>query len=76
MNPRPHPARAARRAVVAAVAALVLLAGCSSTPDDGPTQIADQGYQSGDGSVRTWAVAERGPALDPAMPTRFGTSER
>ena len=64
MNARPHPARAARRAVAAAVAALVLLSGCSSAPDDGPTQIADQGYQSGDGSVRTWAVAQRGPALE------------
>ena len=38
MNPRPHPARAARRAVAAAVAALVLLSGCSSAPDDGPTR--------------------------------------
>ena len=36
MNARPHPARAARRAVAAAVAALVLLSGCSSAPDAEP----------------------------------------
>ncbi|PFG36510.1 peroxiredoxin [Flavimobilis soli] len=60
MKPRHHAARAA----VAVVAAVALLAGCSSTPDDGPVQVADQGYQSGDGSVRTWAAAERGAALE------------
>lgn len=54
---------AGRGALAGAVIAALLLAGCTSTPSDAPTQVADQGYQSGDGSVRTWAVAERGEAL-------------
>lgn len=53
------------RAVVAlTVGALVALAGCSSTEQQGPADVVNQGYQSGDGSVRTWAADERGDVLD------------
>lgn len=59
----------ARRRVLAYVAALAVaalaLTGCSGA-DEGPapSQLPGQGYQSGDGSVRVWAVAERGDALN------------
>lgn len=58
--------RAPRARGIAAVGLALALGvtGCSSTPDDTTTQVANQGYQSGDGSVRTWAVAERGDALE------------
>lgn len=58
----PVPARLRRG--VAVVGALVLLAGCSSTEQQGPAQVVDQGYQSGDGSVRIWPADDRGEALD------------
>jgi thiol-disulfide isomerase/thioredoxin len=40
----------------------LLLAGCSTTGTAGrtaATDVANQGYQSGDGSTRQWAVADR-----------------
>ncbi|WP_125777278.1 TlpA family protein disulfide reductase [Antribacter gilvus] len=48
-----------RRAVVAlaAVLAVVLLAGCAA--QSGAGQAVDQGYVSGDGSVRTWDPGDR-----------------
>jgi len=54
-----------RRALAVAGLAAVLLAGCTSdgastTPDD----VADQGYQSGDGSTTTWAVDDRSGPLE------------
>lgn len=46
--------------VLAAVAVLGACSGGGSTsPSDRPSDVADQGYQSGDGSVRTWAAADR-----------------
>jgi len=48
-------------AAVAAALAAALLAGCGGgTSSAGPSSVADQGYQSGDGSTKTWAVADRG----------------
>lgn len=45
------------------VAAVVLLAGCAA-PSGATTDTADQGYVSGDGSVRTWDPGDRpGPAV-------------
>lgn len=47
-------------ALAAALAAGALaLAGCTADGDVGE-QVANQGYVSGDGSTRQWAVAERG----------------
>lgn len=49
-----------RAAAALALAAVVALAGCSSDPGPGaPADVADQGYQSGDGSTTTWAPADR-----------------
>ncbi|RYV50075.1 TlpA family protein disulfide reductase [Pengzhenrongella frigida] len=41
---------------------VALLAGCTGgpTPSDSPTGVVDQGYQSGDGSTKAWAPADRG----------------
>ena len=45
------------------VAAVVLLAGCAGS-SGATTDTADQGYVSGDGSVRTWDPGDRpGPAV-------------
>jgi peroxiredoxin len=55
----------ARRGVPWAAAALAvgLLAGCGGSPSGTPsangTQVADAGYQSGDGTTTTWAVGHR-----------------
>ncbi|MDM8085542.1 TlpA disulfide reductase family protein [Cellulomonas cellasea] len=43
----------------AVVAGLLLVAGCGAEDAGGATDVADQGYQSGDGSTRTWAVDDR-----------------
>lgn len=65
-----HPrARSARRSRVTAglvlgVSAALVVTGCS--PDGGgqePETVVNQGYQSGDGSVRVWAVDERDEAV-------------
>lgn len=45
-------------AAVLACSAALGLAGCAQGPRDG--DVVDQGYQSGDGSVRTWAPDDRG----------------
>lgn len=53
----------ARRVLaVAAVLSVALLAGCGGggTPSPEASGVVDQGYQSGDGSTKTWAVADRG----------------
>lgn len=58
------PATRSLRALVVAVACLLALAlagGCAS--DSGNGDVVDQGYQSGDGSIRTWSPAERGQAV-------------
>lgn len=51
------------KAWASVVAATVLLAGCAA-PSGATTDTADQGYVSGDGSVRTWDPGDRpGPAV-------------
>jgi len=50
---------------VLTAATLALLAGCgasgdTSGPAGGPADVVDQGYQSGDGSTKTWPTADRG----------------
>ncbi|GAA4699871.1 Thiol-disulfide isomerase or thioredoxin [Promicromonospora umidemergens] len=47
-------------AVVAFCAGLILLlAGCATAAQSGAGQVADQGFVSGDGSVRTWDLGDR-----------------
>ncbi|MGO1315931.1 MAG: TlpA family protein disulfide reductase [Cellulomonadaceae bacterium] len=57
------PARPAplRRGLAALALAALALGGCSGTPAaQGTDDVPDQGYVSGDGSVRTWVPDERG----------------
>jgi len=53
-----------RRVLVAliAAAALAVLAGCTSGAGSirAATSVVDQGYQSGDGSTKTWPATDRG----------------
>lgn len=52
-----------RTPLVLAALAVGLLAGCAGgggAPSDGSSDVVDQGYQSGDGSTKTWAVGGRG----------------
>ncbi|WP_246123781.1 TlpA disulfide reductase family protein, partial [Cellulomonas terrae] len=45
---------------------LALASGCSAeiTKESGqPADVADQGYQSGDGTTQTWPVGDRGEAV-------------
>ena len=53
------------KAALATLAALALLAGCAGA-DDGATtaDVPGSGYVSGDGSVETWAPAERGEPVE------------
>jgi len=52
---------------VTTVLTVVLLAGCGGgdggTATGSPSGVVDQGYQSGDGSTKTWAVADRGEPI-------------
>lgn len=50
------------RLAAAVVAGLLVLAGCGTATKSG--DVAQQGYQSGDGSTRTWAVGDRLGPLD------------
>ena len=57
-----------RRVVaVATVLTVALLAGCGvgggGTSTGEPSSVVDQGYQSGDGTTKTWAVADRGEPI-------------
>ena len=57
-----------RRVVaVATVLTVALLAGCGvgggGTSSGEPSSVVDQGYQSGDGTTKTWAVADRGEPI-------------
>lgn len=72
MSDRPHLHRLARAAT--AVTAALALAGCSAGPT-GPT-VADQGYISGDGTVRTVPVAQRDAPVDFAGRTLDGDAFR
>lgn len=53
---------AVRRRVLAllTVATVALLAGCGASGGTGAAADVDQGYQSGDGSTKTWPAAGRG----------------
>ena len=51
------------RGVVVVIALALGLAGCSTPTNQGgttPEDVIDQGYISGDGSVRIWTASERG----------------
>ena len=60
-----RPSRGILRAGLALVASIMMVAGVSACAADSgnSTDVADQGYQSGDGSVRTWAPNERGQSV-------------
>ncbi|QTE29147.1 TlpA family protein disulfide reductase [Pengzhenrongella sicca] len=67
--PRLAPVRAAPVRLAAALAGGLLLAaalaGCGASADQGGSgDVADQGYQSGDGTTRTWPVADRGEPVE------------
>ena len=74
-DPAPHPAnrvlnRGARRGArrrsslaVVALAALLLTSCAADSGNTNPNDVVDQGYQSGDGSLRTWAVSDRGETV-------------
>ena len=56
-----------RRRAVALLAGALLLAGCTaggSASPNTPEDVADQGYQSGDGSTTTWPAADRSGPLE------------
>ncbi|MGV8976857.1 MAG: TlpA family protein disulfide reductase [Cellulomonas sp.] len=72
-----HAARVAGSLVALALGA-GLLAGCtttSKTPAGTTTDIANQGYQSGDGSTRKWAVADRSGPVALAGTDFTGTAQ-
>ncbi|MGV8966756.1 MAG: TlpA family protein disulfide reductase [Cellulomonas sp.] len=51
---------------VATVLAVALLAGCGGgggNATGAPSGVVDQGYQSGDGSTKTWPAADRGEPI-------------
>ncbi|KQY47154.1 TlpA disulfide reductase family protein [Cellulomonas sp. Root137] len=52
------------RALLVGTVALLLLAGCTGGAQENPDDVADQGYQSGDGSTTTWAADDRTGPLE------------
>jgi peroxiredoxin len=52
------------RALLVGTVALLLLAGCTGGAQENPDDVADQGYQSGDGSTTTWAAGDRTGPLE------------
>ena len=54
--------------MLGALAGLALLAGCTTsstgTPHGAPSDVADQGYQSGDGSAKLWAAHDRSQPVE------------
>lgn len=52
------------RTLLAGSVALLLLAGCTGGAQENPDDVADQGYQSGDGSTTTWAAGDRTGPLE------------
>ncbi len=48
---------------VVALAGLLLTSCAADSGNTNPNDVADQGYQSGDGSLRTWAADDRGEAV-------------
>jgi peroxiredoxin len=67
-SPSTEPGRRRRRGVGAAslvAAAALVLSGCASdSGNTSPDDVQGQGYQSGDGSLRTWSPDERGDVVD------------
>jgi len=52
------------RSLLVGAVALLLLAGCTGGAQENPDDVADQGYQSGDGSTTTWPAADRSGPLE------------
>jgi peroxiredoxin len=75
--PRLTRARRVAGGVLALALGAVLLSGCttSGTPAASATDVADQGYQSGDGSTRMWAVADRSEPVTVAGTDFAGTAQ-
>ncbi|GHS89150.1 thiol-disulfide isomerase [Actinomycetota bacterium] len=63
-----------RRAVGGLVLALALLAGCSGPDTSSGDDVADQGYQSGDGSFTSWARDDRTGPVELAGTAFDGTA--
>lgn len=49
--------------VVLVMGLLAALGGCAQDSGNAPADVAGQGYQSGDGSITTWPVADRTEAV-------------
>jgi peroxiredoxin len=60
---------------VGGAVALLLLAGCTPGGQANPDDVADQGYQSGDGSTTTWAVGDRKGPLELSGTDFEGTAQ-
>ena len=75
--PRATRVRRVAGGFVALALGAVLLAGCatSGTPAASATDVANQGYQSGDGSTRKWAVADRSVPVTLAGTDFAGTAQ-
>ncbi|WP_421734793.1 TlpA family protein disulfide reductase [Cellulomonas sp.] len=63
------------RALLVGSVALLLLAGCTGGAQENPDDVADQGYQSGDGSTTTWAAGDRTGPLELAGTDFEGTAQ-
>jgi len=60
---------------VGGAVALLLLAGCTPGGQANPDDVADQGYQSGDGSTTTWAAGDRTGPLELSGTDFEGTAQ-
>ncbi|WP_421743474.1 TlpA family protein disulfide reductase [Cellulomonas sp.] len=63
------------RTLLVGTVALLLLAGCTGGAQENPDDVADQGYQSGDGSTTTWAEGDRTGPLELAGTDFEGTAQ-
>ncbi|NUU16015.1 TlpA family protein disulfide reductase [Cellulomonas humilata] len=52
-----------------------MLAGCTGGTQENPDDVADQGYQSGDGSTTTWAAGDRTGPLELSGTDFEGTAQ-
>ena len=65
-----------RRLLAVTSLAVLLLAGCTpDSPSTTPDDVADQGYQSGDGSTTTWAAGDRSGPLELSGTDFAGTAQ-
>ena len=62
-RPASRPARRRALLAVAALTGLLLTSCAADSGNTNPNDVVDQGYQSGDGSLRTWAADDRGEAV-------------